>query len=145
MDAELLSKMIIKMISYPISLHWMRISDGFTWDPGHNMAKDLLEICNETALTDKEEVMSCLQFLYQNRRNFQSKFGCNSSLSLSPSWRLICWSNTRSMQQTPQVPVTLSHKHISKDKATNPSMAGSKPEEPILLGAAVTELLAQGL
>jgi hypothetical protein len=65
LDTALLTKMIVKIIHSPVSLQWMRILDGSTWEPDQGMTKDPRAIHIETTLlADKEEVKRCLKLLY---------------------------------------------------------------------------------
>ena len=67
MDTTLLTETIVKSIKRPISLRWMRISDGSSWDPDRDTTKDPRAIHIETAVADKDEVKRCLQFLYGSK------------------------------------------------------------------------------
>jgi hypothetical protein len=64
MDTALLTETIGKLIKRPISLRWMRISDGSAWDPDRDTSKDPRAIHVKTALANREEVKQCLHCLY---------------------------------------------------------------------------------
>jgi hypothetical protein len=52
--------------------------------------------------------------------------------------QVLSQNTTQNKKAQPVTPVTPSQTHTSEDKASNPSKAGSKPEEPVQMDLGVS-------